>query len=78
MNTDIDIFGVFVPPMVFVASIAFVIWLLMKRSIALLGLYRFVALRNLVDISMYFVILAGMLVLFGGTTIEPLFQWSGR
>ncbi|MGS0895643.1 DUF1656 domain-containing protein [Burkholderia stagnalis] len=78
MKTDIDIFGVFVPPMVFVASIAFVIWLLMKRSIALLGLYRFVALRNLVDISMYFVILAGMLALFGGATIEPLFQWSGR
>ncbi|WP_069352753.1 DUF1656 domain-containing protein [Burkholderia cenocepacia] len=73
MNTDIDIIGIFVPPMVISAAIAFVIWLVLKRWMAISRLYRFISHRNLFDISLYFVVLAGMLAAFGGKTIIPLF-----
>lgn len=73
MNTDIDLFGIFVPPMVFVAVAAFMIWIALKRRFSAWRLYRFISHRNLVDLSLYFLILAGLLAAFGGKTIVPLF-----
>lgn len=72
MNTDIDLFGIFLPPMVLAATAAFAIWIALKRVLATWRVYRFVTYRNLVDLSLYFVILAGLLAAFGGKTIVPL------
>ncbi|EUC18792.1 UNVERIFIED_ORG: uncharacterized protein DUF1656 [Burkholderia sp. CF145] len=74
MSSDLNFFGVFFPPMVLIAAASFVILQIVKRLMAALRLYSFVSHRNIFDISLYFIIVAGILFSFGGKTILPLFS----
>ncbi|KAA1004861.1 DUF1656 domain-containing protein [Paraburkholderia panacisoli] len=73
MSSDLDFFGVFLPPMVLVAAASFVILQIMKRLMVDFHLYGFISHRNVFDIALYFIIVAGILFTLGGKTILPLF-----
>ncbi|KVV23140.1 hypothetical protein WK78_22070 [Burkholderia cepacia] len=74
MTADLDILGIFVPPMVAVGIIALVLLSLLRRALTRLHAYDYISHRNLFDVSLYFVIVAGLLFALGGETITPLFH----
>jgi hypothetical protein len=57
MNGEIAIGGVFVPTLLLLATAALALTLLVIRTIAFFGLYRFVAYRALVDLCLYVLVL---------------------
>lgn len=73
MNVDLDFLGIFVPPLIVAGVVSFVFWMVIKKNLAAFGLYEFIVFRNLYDVSLYFLILAGIVYFFGGATIEPIF-----
>jgi hypothetical protein len=73
MTSDVDLFGVFIPPSVFVAILALVLLYALRRVLAHLGVYRAFAYQNLFDLALYFILFALLLFAFGGATLTPLF-----
>lgn len=61
MNGQIDIYGVFVPSLLLLAIVAYVLNRLASRLIARAGIYRHVWHRPLFDLALYILIL-GLLV----------------
>ncbi|WP_448679117.1 DUF1656 domain-containing protein [Pseudomonas nicosulfuronedens] len=72
MTRDIDLWGVFVPPMVLLALLALGVTMLLRYPLTWVGFYRLVWNRSLFDLALYFIVVAGLLWLFGGTTRVPL------
>jgi protein AaeX len=69
MIHEINIYGVFVSPMLIWTLIALVITALLRRAIGEFGLYRFVWHRPLFDLSLLVIVLGGVaaISLRGGT-----------
>jgi hypothetical protein len=64
MTGEIAIGGVFVPTLLLLAAAAFMLTTLAIRLLGVLGLYRFVAYRALVDVCLFIFILAALALLF--------------
>ncbi|CAD6554658.1 hypothetical protein LMG27952_05652 [Paraburkholderia hiiakae] len=73
MTSDIDLFGVYIPPLVFAAVAALAVLFILRRGLDHVRFYQLIALRDVFDLALYFVILAALLYLFGGPTLTPLF-----
>jgi hypothetical protein len=57
MIGEIDIFGVFVPALLVLMLIAYLINAALSRIFALTGLYRFIWHRSVFDLAVYIVVL---------------------
>lgn len=73
MTADVNLFGVYIPPLVFAAVAAFALLFLVRRGLDRVRFYRLIALRDVFDLALYFVILAALLYVCGGPTLTPLF-----
>jgi hypothetical protein len=62
MNGEIDIFGVYVPELMVLAAISFVLVLVCRRLLACARFYEHVWHRSLFDVSL-FVVLLGLMAL---------------
>jgi protein AaeX len=58
MIKEIDLFGVFLPPMFAYGAAALLVWYVLRRSFAWIGLYRFVWHPALFNTALYVLILA--------------------
>ena len=58
MIGEIDIYGVFVPVLLVWAAIALALTAVLRRGLAVIGFYRLVWHRALVDLSLYVLVLA--------------------
>lgn len=61
MIGEVAIGGVLVPPLLLLAILALAATMLLTRLLALVGFYRVVAWRPLVDVALYFLVL-GLIV----------------
>lgn len=64
--STVDLFGFYVPPLFFWLAVAAVPFLLLRWLLARLRLYRLVWHRALFDLSLYVIVLGGM-VMAGGS-----------
>ncbi|WP_298670361.1 DUF1656 domain-containing protein [uncultured Sphingomonas sp.] len=62
MNGEVDIAGVYMPGLLVLAFAALVITGILTRLLGMVGAYRLIAYRPLVDVAL-FVIVLGLLVL---------------
>ncbi|RYE77876.1 MAG: DUF1656 domain-containing protein [Hyphomicrobiales bacterium] len=60
MFGDFNIFGVFVPRILILALIAYVLNLVLRRVLARLGVYRLVWHPGLFDLALFVLVLGGM------------------
>jgi len=60
MIGEIDVYGVFVPVLLVWALIALVLTAVLRRGLAVIGFYRLVWHRALVDLSLFVLILAAV------------------
>jgi len=65
MNGEISIFGVFLPSLLLLAVIAILLTGILTRLLTLVGFYRAIIYRPLVDLALFFLIL-GLLSLLTG------------
>ena len=68
MIKEIDLFGVFVPPLFAYAAVAALLWLVLKRILTRLGADRFVWHPALFNTALYVLILSGC--------IAAVFHWD--
>ena len=71
MTGEIALGGVYVPTLLLLALVALILAWAVTRLIGALGLYRFLAYRAAVDLSLFVLILGGLAILvptLGGTT----------
>ena len=64
MITDLDIFGVYLPGLMVMAAVAFVLNLAVCRTLGAVGFYRLVWHRSLFDVSLFVIFLGGVTVVF--------------
>ena len=64
MITDLDIFGVYLPGLMVMAAVAFVLNLVVCRTLGAVGFYRLVWHRSLFDVSLFVIFLGGVTVVF--------------
>lgn len=62
MIGEIDIFGVFVPSILVLMGVAYLINLVIRTALARTGFYRFVWHRSIFDLSIYVLVL-GLVVI---------------
>lgn len=62
MIREIDLFGVYVSPMLIFMALAALAWLVLRRLLARLGVYRWVWHRPLFDTALFVILLAGLVV----------------
>jgi Protein of unknown function (DUF1656) len=72
MTSDIELFGIYVPAMLFAVLLAFVLLFPARRLLARVGFYKLVALPDAFDLALYFILLAALLLALGGSTLTPL------
>lgn len=60
MFGDFNLFGVYVPRILVLALIAYVLNLVLRRVLARLGVYRLVWHPGLFDLALYVLVLGGM------------------
>ncbi len=60
MRSELDLFGVFVPGLLFCGLVAFFLNAVLRRALAHAGFYRVVWHRALFDLSMFIVVLGGV------------------
>lgn len=60
MFGDFNIFGVFVPRILILALVAYVLNLVLRRVLARLGVYRLVWHPGLFDLALFVLVLGGM------------------
>ncbi|MEA3543534.1 MAG: DUF1656 domain-containing protein [Pseudomonadota bacterium] len=63
MTGEIALGGIFVPTLLLLALVALLLAWAVTRLIGALGLYRFLAYRAAVDLSIFILILAGLALL---------------
>jgi Protein of unknown function (DUF1656) len=63
MIGEIDIFGVFVPAVLVLMLIAYLINLVIRRVLTRIGFYRFVWHRSIFDLGIYVLVLGTVVVL---------------
>lgn len=60
MFGDFDLFGIYVPRMLVLALLAYLLNLLLRRVLARLGVYRLVWHPALFDLALFVLVLGGM------------------
>ncbi len=63
MIREIDVYGVFIPPILLWTGIALALSALLRRGLARLGFYRFVWHRPLFDLSLLVILIGGVALL---------------
>jgi protein AaeX len=63
MIKEIDLFGVFVPPMFAYAAAAGLVWFILRKGLVATDFYRFVWHPALFNAALYVLILAGLVAL---------------
>jgi len=63
MTGEVSFDGVFVPTLLLLALVALILAWAVTRLIGALGLYRFLAYRAAVDLSLFVLILGGLAIL---------------
>jgi len=63
MIAEINLFGVYLSPMLGFAALAVVAWLVLRHLLRRLGAYRWVWHRPLFDTALFVILLAGIVVL---------------
>ncbi|MBB6250920.1 DUF1656 domain-containing protein [Nitrospirillum iridis] len=71
MIGEMDIHGVFVPPLLVWGAIAFLISMAVRWGLRLVGAYRLVWHRPLFDLAVYVIVLGGVAALFTHHTSLP-------
>lgn len=64
MQREIDVFGIYIPPLLVCLVIAWLLTWLLSRLLIGLGFYRLVWHRPLFDVALYAIILGSTLVAF--------------
>jgi hypothetical protein len=59
MRGEIDLFGVYVPPLLFIAVFAWLLLVVLSRLLNRIGAYRIVWHRPLFNVALYVIVLAG-------------------
>ncbi|MDP9567548.1 DUF1656 domain-containing protein [Kosakonia radicincitans] len=65
MNTDIDVYGVYVPSLLFIMIACYLLFRTLHWVLSVAGFYRYVWHRPLFDIATYFVLFFGCTLLSG-------------
>jgi uncharacterized protein DUF1656 len=60
MRSELDLFGVFVPGLLFCGSLAFVLNAVLRRGLAQAGFYRLVWHRALFDLALFIAVLGAV------------------
>lgn len=63
MNGDFNIFGVYVPALMGLALVAFILNIVLRRILAWVGFYKIVWHRALFDLALYVILLGGLATL---------------
>jgi hypothetical protein len=63
MIKEIDLFGVFVPPLFAYAAAAFALWFALRAALRVMGFYRLVWHPALFNTALYGLILAGIVIM---------------
>ncbi len=71
MTGETSLDGVFVPTLLLIALAALVLTYLVTRLIGWFGLYRFVAYRAIVDLSLFVLLLGALVILIPQAGIQP-------
>ena len=69
MNTEIDLYGVFVPALLVVMLAAFALTTCVRLLLARVGFYRLVWHRSLFNLCLYVIVLGGVVAL--GLKLPP-------
>lgn len=64
MQRELDVFGVYIPPLLVCAIVAFLLAALLSQLLIRVGFYRLVWHRPLFDVAMYTIVLGGTLLAF--------------
>lgn len=70
MTGEVSLGGVFVPTLLLLALAALFLTYALTRVIGLLGLYRFLAYRALVDLSLFVLVLGALAIVIPQTGIR--------
>ncbi|MBM6592537.1 DUF1656 domain-containing protein [Microvirga pudoricolor] len=62
MIKEIDLFGVFVPPLLAYAAAAFAVWYVLREGLSAVGIYRFVWHAALFNTALYGLILSVIVI----------------
>jgi len=62
MTGEIDLYGVFVPVLLADAALAFVLFSFLRLVLSVIGAYRLIWHRPLVDVSLFVIVLAAVAV----------------
>jgi protein AaeX len=73
MTSDINLFGVYIPPLILVSLLVIVLLFPLRRLLVRIGFYKLVVRSDVVDLAVFAVLVALFLFLFGGSTLTPLF-----
>ncbi len=71
MIGEISLGGVFVPTLLLLFAAALTVSALVTRLLGLVGFYRFVAYRALVDLAIFVLLLSGLALLATLTGFQP-------
>lgn len=74
MSSDIDIFGIYMSPMVPISILALIIQTLLRKIFGRFAFYRGLWGRSVMELAVYILIVAALLFCLGGPTLLPL--WS--
>jgi len=58
MIKEVDLFGIYLPPMMAYAAAAALVWFVLSRSLSFIGFYRFVWHPALFNTALYVLILS--------------------
>jgi len=64
MRGEVSIAGVYMPGLLVLAIVALVLTGILTRLFGLIGVYRLIAYRPLVDVALYVIVLGGLVFLF--------------
>jgi hypothetical protein len=62
MIKEVDLLGVYLPPMLAYLAVTAVLWLVLRHLLRRLGAYRWVWHRPLFDTALFVILLAGIVV----------------
>ena len=64
MMGEVSIAGVYMPGLLVLAIVALVVTGVLTRLFGVVGVYRLIAYRPLVDVALYVIVLGGLVLLF--------------
>jgi len=71
MNGEVNIAGVYMPGLLVLAIAALLATALLTRVLGLIGAYRLIAYRPLVDLALYVIVLGALVLLFASDAPLP-------